>query len=228
MLTHVNFNTEEQVLRDLAYNDIVYAWLLIHSHYKPEEKHNFIYKSEFTFKGIGKEIQRNEKTVSSRFKSLKEQGIIRECNYQGKKVYKMSYYDQFEELDSETVYQLISLPVKDTREELIKTYAYLLKKKRESIREGKRNFTCSSNEIILAFGYSTGHTQTFDRMKFILTVLQGAGIIKFRTILPRQDEKGQWTGKQMEVYEVNQRASDEWLGSRPNSWEDKVEQQLDK
>jgi hypothetical protein len=57
-------------------------------------------------------------------------------------------------------------------------------------------------------------------MKFILTILQGAGIVKFRTLLPRQNENGQWVGKQMEVYEVNKRASDEWLGTRPVSWQD--------
>ena len=131
----------------------------------------------------------------------------------------MAYYNWYEELDGETVYQLISLPFKDTREELIKTYAYLLKKKRISIKENKPLFVCSANEIILAFGHHPTNTQTFERIKFILTILQGAGIIKFRVLLPRQDETGKWIGKQMEVYEVNKKASDEWLGSRPSQFE---------
>ena len=49
-------------------------------------------------------------------------------------------------------------------------------------------------------------------MRGILTILQGAGIIKFRTLLAKQNEKGEWVGPQMEVYEINQKASDEWLG----------------
>lgn len=56
MLKRITFNTEEEVLKDLAYNDIVYAWLLLHSHYNPEEKHNYIYKNAFTYKGIAKDI----------------------------------------------------------------------------------------------------------------------------------------------------------------------------
>lgn len=83
MLKHITFNTEEEVLKDLAYNDIVYAWLLLHSHYNSEEKHNYIYKNAFTYKGIAKDIQKNEKTVSKRFKELVEKDIVRECCYNG-------------------------------------------------------------------------------------------------------------------------------------------------
>jgi hypothetical protein len=93
VLSHVNFNTEQQVLIDLAYNDIVYAWLLIHSHYNPDEKYNYIYKNAFTYKGIANEIHKNEKTVSKRFKELEHKDIIRKGFYNGKEVYKMAYYN---------------------------------------------------------------------------------------------------------------------------------------
>ena len=49
MLEHINFRTEEYVLKNLAYSDSVYAWLLLHSHYDKNEKHNYIYKEEFSY-----------------------------------------------------------------------------------------------------------------------------------------------------------------------------------
>ena len=46
----IPFRTEDIILKELAYNDCVYAWLLLHSHYNPEESHNYIYKEEINFK----------------------------------------------------------------------------------------------------------------------------------------------------------------------------------
>jgi len=112
-------------------------------------------------------------------------------------------------MHGETVFQLLCLPLKDTREELIKTYAYLLKRKREN---KLKPFLCSSTEILSVFGHSAGNTQSFDRMKMIFTILQGADIIKFRTTLSEQKPDGTWRPAYMEIYGVNYKASDEWLG----------------
>lgn len=49
----IPFRTESAFLKKLAYNDCVYAWLLLHSHFNKNERHNYIYKNEFTFKQIG-------------------------------------------------------------------------------------------------------------------------------------------------------------------------------
>ena len=50
---HINFRTEDYFLKELVYSDNVYAWLLLHSHYNPEEKHNYIYKEEINYTKIG-------------------------------------------------------------------------------------------------------------------------------------------------------------------------------
>ena len=98
-----------------------------------------------------------------------------------------------------------------------------MSKKRITQSEGQRAFYCSAREILAAFGDSTTHTENYDRMRCILTILQGAGIIKFRTIMPKQLENGQWRGQQLEVYEVNKRASEEWLGINEENKENKGE-----
>lgn len=58
-LKTIPFRTEVDVMKKLSYNDNVYAWLLLHSHYTQNEKHNYIYKEEFTYKGIGRDIRKN-------------------------------------------------------------------------------------------------------------------------------------------------------------------------
>lgn len=209
---HINFRTEEYFLKELVYGDCVYAWLLLHSHFNPDEKYNYIYKEDINFTKIGAQMHRSRQTVSKRFNDLIENDIIRQYKYNGKTCYKIPYYNEFEELDGETTFQLLCLPLKEQREALIKTYALLLKKKRICEREGKRVFFCSAESLIKECGETASHKTTFDRMRAILTILQGAGIIKFRTLLPRQNEKGEWVGAQMEVYEVSKSASEEWLG----------------
>lgn len=212
MQNHINFRTEDYVLKDLVYNDCVYAWVLLHSYYNPTEKHNYIYKEDINYTKIANQIHRSRQTVSKRFNDLLDSGIIKAYKYEGKKAFKIPYYNEFEEMHGETVFQLLCLPFKTQKEELIKTYAYLLKKKRIAIKEKRQYFTCSSKEILTAFGHSEGNGTAYDRIRGILTILQGAGILKFRTTLPEQKPDGTWRPAQMEVYEVNNKASDEWLG----------------
>lgn len=212
MRNHINFRTEEAFMKNLAYSDNVYAWLLLHSYYNPDEKHNYIYKEDINFVKIATATHRSRQTISKRFNTLLDENIISEHKYNGKKCYKIPYYKDFEELDGETTFLLLCLPIKETKEELIKTYAFLLKKKRIADYEDKRAFYVSSAEILEEFGHSLGHKDSYERVRGILTILQGAGIIKFKTILPEQKGDGSWVGPQMEVYEIHQKASDEWLG----------------
>jgi hypothetical protein len=214
----IPFRTEGEILINLQYNDCVYAWLLLHSHYDPNEDHNYIYKDDFSFNDIAKDIGRSRQTVSRRFKELlqetetKEGDIIPPIVRERDKYYIIPCSKDFSSLHSDTVIKLLRLPIKEQKEELIKTYAFLLKKKREANKEGYDSFNISHKQIIEEFGHSTGHKQTYDRVRAILTILQGAGIIKFRTVEGIQNSKGDFTGTQMWIYEINDKASDEWLG----------------
>ena len=46
MLGQVYYVTNENKLREMAYSDAIYAWLLLYSHYSPDENHNYIYKKD--------------------------------------------------------------------------------------------------------------------------------------------------------------------------------------
>lgn len=219
MQEKIYFDTRDHILKKLAYSDNVYAWLLLHSYYKKGERHQYIYANSFTFKQIAAEIHRNKDTVSKRFKALIEEEIIEECNYNGKKAYKIPYFQEFETLDGPTVMALLTLPVKDQKEELIKTYAWLLKQKREALKVSKIEtkkaspiFYCSPNKILKEFGHSTGNNQGFDRIRLIFTILQGAGIIKYQQTKMTKDSSGKIIPPQFMVLQVNMKASDEWLG----------------
>lgn len=216
MQNKIPFTTKADDLIKLAFNDCVYAWLLIHSHSNPNEFHSYIYKKDFTFQQIAKDINRTRQTVSKRFKELlrtddNPDGIIMEGNYCGERVYKIPYTNPFQYLHAETVIKLLNLPLKEQKEELIKTLAYLLKKKEIKKKENNENFTTSSKEILENFGHSASHKSAYERIRLNLTVLQGAGIIKFKTICYDNREG---MPPMMYVYYVADegKASDEWLG----------------
>lgn len=207
----IPFTANTEKLKQLAYNDNVYAWLLLHSYNNKSENHNYIYRNSFTFKQIAKDIHKNEHTVAKRFNQLVNEGIILEKNYYGNTTYIMYPFVPYQYLHSETVLQLLNLPVKDYKEELIKTLAFLLKKRQENkVQNGKINFRITKKEIIETFGHNVNCEKNYLRIKAILTILQGAGIIKFKIIRSQYDEKL----SEIYVYYVseNGKASREWLG----------------
>lgn len=212
MTRQINFVVSQQELEDMAYGDAIYAWLLLHSHYDVGEDHNYIYKKDFTYEMIGKDIGRSRQTVSKRFKELlalcnkEERAGRKDLIVDMGKYYILPCFRDFQKLDSETVLNLFRLCGKSRREELIKTYAWLLKK------NSKKEKEISFEDMINAFGHSKGNEQTYNRYKDILTTLQGAGLIKFRTSLLRT-EKGQY-GKTIYIYEVNKKANLEWLDKK--------------
>ena len=58
MLSKIYFVINENKLKEMAYGDAIYAWLLLHSHYDETEDHNYIYKRDFSYTEIGKDIHR--------------------------------------------------------------------------------------------------------------------------------------------------------------------------
>ena len=211
-LPSINFRTEDFFIKTLAYSDNVYAWLLLHSHFQKQEKYNYIYKDEINFSEMSLYMTKTRKTISKRFNQLLEMRVIREIEINNRKAYKMPYFSDFEALDGLTVYRLITLPLKEQKEEIIKTYALLLKKKREFMKNNESIFLYSVTQLIKDLGRSPSNKQIYERIRGILTILQGAGIIKFRVLLREQKQNGQWIGPRMEIYEVNNKASEEWLG----------------
>lgn len=215
MLNKINFVVNQNKLREMAYGDTIYAWLLLHSHYNEIEDHNYIYKKDFSYTEIGKDIHRTRQTISTRFNALlgKRDDIGKPLIYyeEKSKAYILPSFREFEKLDAETVLNLFWLCGEgDTKrkEELIKTYAWIKKQFKN------KNKQISFEDLIQAFGHSDGNKQIYARYKDILTTLQGAGLIKFRTdINTYRDAKGQFS-KTFYIYQVNERASKEWLDKK--------------
>lgn len=218
-LKQINFVTREDKLREMAYSDAIYAWLLLHSNYDKEEKHNYIYAANFSFVQIAKAIGKTRQTVSKRFKELLELNdftkhpdikgrplLIEKTNRAtGKKYYILPCFKEFQTLDSETVMNLFRICTKaPRREELIKTYAWLLKK----YESGDKDI--SYGEIMDAFGHSRYNEEIYNRYKDLFTTLQGAGLIKFTTGLNMKDSSGRFQ-KTLHVSQVNKYASADWL-----------------
>lgn len=210
MLNQICFVTNEVKLNEMAYSDAIYAWLLLYSHYDPDEHHNYIYRKDFTYEEIGKALGKTRQTISKRLNKLieEEKDSCRPLIYESpdkKKLY-LPCFRGFQRLDKQTVLNLFRLcSLAPKREELIKTYAWLRKKN----EEGQKEF--SLNDLIDVFGHGKGNEQTYDRYKDILTTLQGAGLIKFRTdAVQNRTKKGEFT-KTLYIYQVNKKASKEWL-----------------
>lgn len=210
MLNQIYFVTNETKLKEMVYSDSIYAWLLLYSHYSPDEEHNYIYRKDFTYEQIGKALGKTRQTVSKRLAKLieDEKNSPRPLIYESpdKKILYFPCFREFQKLDKPTVLNLFRLcSLAPRREELIKTYAWLRKKN----DEGKKEF--SLNDLIEVFGHSKGNEQTYDRYKDILTTLQGAGLIKFRTdTIQNRTKKGEFS-KTLYIYQVNKSASKEWL-----------------
>lgn len=215
MLKNIKFVTLEGKLKEMAYNDSIYAWLLLHSHYDETENHNYIYKKDFTFIQIARDIHKTRQTVSRRFEELlsSERNNLKPLIYYDEKneVYLLPNFREFEKLDSDTVLNLFWMYGNGgtkKKEELIKVYAWL--KKKMKIKEKE----ISLRDLATAFGHSLGNRETYERYKYIMTTLQGAGLIKFRTALcGDKNLKGHYE-KTFYVYQVNDRASQEWIDKK--------------
>lgn len=211
MNKQIYFVTGAKQLREMAYGDTVYAWLLLHSHYNPDEDHNYIYQKDFTYEMIAKDIGRTRQTVSKRLDDLLNSNEIKGSKdliwKYDKDVYIMPCFRDFQKLDAETVLNLFRLTSEaKRREELVKTYAWLLKKFSKNEKE------ISYTEVMREFGYTSSTKQIYGRFKDIFTTLQGAGLIKFRTDKIRQTD-GKF-GKTLYVYKVNRKASKDWLDKK--------------
>lgn len=210
MQDKIPFTTADSDFQKLAYNDNVYAWLLSHSNKNRAENLYYIPKEKATYTQIAREIHKTRQTVAKRIQQLIQYGYILEQTFYGKATYIIPIHGPFQYLHTKTVIKLLNLPTEEQKEELIKTLAYLLNKKSMYLDESGE-FNLTLKEIITAFGHSAGETSNYDRIKTNLTILQGAGIIKFKMINYKDRPN---MPPIMHVYYVSPegRASDEWLG----------------
>lgn len=209
----IYFPCEIEILKQLKKADCIYTWLLVHSYYNPDEKYNYIYKEDINFSKISFDICCSRQTASKHFKELILNNFIHEDKYNGKKCYIILNKGKYKMIKKETAIVLYN------NEELIKTYIFLLNKQEIFLNEGKKSFPCSVKEILLGLGHSASHKSSYNKMRENILILEKSNLIQYKNISKTQKEDGTWRPAYMEVYEVNKKASDEWLGKTEKEWE---------
>lgn len=199
------FPSSIEDLRQLEYNDDILAWWILHFENKA------VQKSDFTYKQISQDIGISRQTASSRFQNLINKkcnrGFLIEKKNNNSCSYALSYLNKTQLLNKKTVKKLLEINKSNKNEELIKTLVYILEKKQQKICP----FTLTVKEILTNFGHSIGNITAYNRIRNNLDILQGAGIIKFKTV---NYDNRDGMPPQMYVYYVADegKASDEWLG----------------
>ena len=202
----IHFVMTDDKLIEMEYSDTIYAWLLLHSYYNPDENYNYIYEKDFSFTQIGNDIGRSNKTVSKRFKKLievskqSERGLI---YYDEKgKYYILPCFKNIQKIYTETILKLFKMSAKtNQREELIKTYAWLKK------QNDLGNKALSYEDLIKAFGHTKGNKQTYDRYKELLMILQEEGLISFEAASSHLKDKNKQFKKTLYISQVNDKTS---------------------
>lgn len=201
ILKDIPFPVGQKELEEMAYNDNVYAWLLLHSRYNEGENHNYIYKKDFTYKQIATDIHKSRDTVSRRFNDLlgldkngerivtkdglyKKQ-FIKEVQTPNGAAYALPHFKPFQYLDGDTILGILNLTLsKEYKEETIKVLAYLLEKAKIVKKEhpNATSFPITAKELLEYFGHTLKKGDGFARMKTIMVILKGLGIIDYKQV----------------------------------------------
>lgn len=207
----IYFVADDEKLRQMAYGDSVYAWLLLHSKWREGESHNYIYKKDFTYEEIAQDIGKTRQTVSTRLKKLiacNDNPYTKDLIVDDGERYLLPQFRDYKIIDCDTLMNLFRIcGTKKRREEVIKTYVWLRKRWENKDESNK----ISSTELIEAFGYDPHNTEIYNRFKDVLTTLQGAGLIKFKTDKGRDGGK---FSKTIVILQVNEKASQDWLDKK--------------
>lgn len=201
---NIVFPSSIEDLKQLEYSDDILAWWILHF------AQGTVRKSDFTYTKISQDIGISRQTASNRFQHLinrkNNRGFLveKKDNYC---TYTLSFLNKTQLLNKKTVEKLLETNKNNKNEELIKTLAYLLEKKQQNMLP----FKITIKEILTNFGHSIGNVTAYNRIRKNLDILQGAGIIKFKTV---NYDNRDGMPPQMYVYYVADegKASDEWLG----------------
>ena len=178
MSVHLNkipYPINDKDLINLFHHDVVYTWLLLHSHFNDAECHNYIYKKEFTIVSIARSCGKNRNTVTNHIKKLKEEGYITDCG----DYYLLKHYTNFLYLHGKTLYGLITLQINDEmREGVITAYAYLWNWfSNESKYKEQPILKTSFTDLGKKLGLGMGHNTDYDKLRTIITILCGAELL---------------------------------------------------
>ena len=191
----INKNMSLDSFKTIEYSDAIFGWLFSHSFF--ENGDYFIFKEDFSFTQLAKELNKNRITISKRFDILIQNNFISEAKIKNKMAYKIEQQNFFINVSKNFINDFLCLPFVTKEEEFLKTYLWL----KSQFQKGKTDF--SYGDLIESFGHSKGNKKVYDRFKIILNELQNQKLIILDTQKSNRNKQGQFT-KTFKILGINE------------------------
>ena len=191
----INNNISLDLFKIIEYSDIIFGWLFSHSFLKNEDY--FIFKEDFSFTQLAKELNKNRVTISKRFNTLIQKNFISEVKINNRTAYKIKQHKFFTNVSKDFVNHFLHLPFVTKEEEFLKTYLWL----KSQFQLGKTDF--SYGDLIESFGHTKGNKKIYDRYRVILDELQKQKLIILDKQKTNRNKQGQFT-KPFKILSVNE------------------------
>lgn len=190
-----NENMFLNLFKAIEYSDVVFGWLFSHSFL--EDGEYFIFKSDFSFTQLAKELNKSRVTISKRFSTLVQKNFISEVKINNREAYKIEKYKFFIGVSKDFINHFLRLPLIAKEEEALKTYLWL----RLQFDLGNTDF--SYIDLIENFGHSKGHNKIYNRYKIILNEFQNQKLIILDSQKNNRNKFGHFT-KPFRLLDINE------------------------
>lgn len=161
------------------YYDILYAYLQCISVRDEKSGIRYFSKKDINFSKLGDIFNLSRQTVSTKFKNLKELGLVVEADNDNYKLVELSA-----DLASLVPYTTLKLIIDTLSENSISTYIYLLNC---YYANNCKSFQFTLDQIKSYIGISTSTRSNNDIVTNILYVLEKVGLIKYSLTTVKQD-----------------------------------------
>lgn len=177
------------------YNDMIYAYLQVISEFDESNENRWFYKKDINFSRLAEKFGLTRQTVSTRFKNLKEIGLVVE---KSKDVYELKKLEN--NLAALIPFNTLSLLVDALSDNAISVYTYLLM---QYYKNECQPFIFTLEQVKTQIGICATTRSNDNIITNILYVLEKIGLIKYRMTGMKQDNSAFENVKT--VYEI------EWL-----------------
>ena len=169
----------KSICANKKYYDILYAYLQCVSVRDDNLNKRFFYKKDINFSKLGEMFDLSRQTVSTKFKNLKELGLVIEIN---KNTYQLVELES--DLASLIPYNTLKLMTDALNENSISAYVYLLN---NYYSNNCKPFQFTIEQVKSYVGISTTTRSNNDVITNILYVLEKIGLIKYSLSTLTQD-----------------------------------------
>ena len=169
----------KEICSNKKYYDVLYAYLQCISDYETDTKIRYFSKKEINFTKLGDQFGLSRQTISTKFKNLKELGLIKERD---KNTYEVVVLDN--DIASLIPYDTLKLITDTLNENSISTFIYLLNR---YYRNNQKPFQFTLEQVKTHIGICATTRSNDNIVTNILFVLEKVGLIKYSLTGIQQD-----------------------------------------